>query len=247
MYRSVAKSILTTISKTNARFKSQERTIYSSIFNGILNQSAKKLASLKREKSEQFTQQATFSTSRSWNPFYARKTSYERILEVDGNKNCPDCSSTDVCYVSTLNGGVYCPVCAGIHRELGTHPDFVALNNEINVSIEDMQFYESMGNNYVNYVYEAALDVVGADKPTITSTRGEISNFIKQKYMECSFSVSRYDRPATENVLYFISNMKARGNLIPDLREKTNERVGSTYSDIMREAFDSPYVLQMAE
>lgn len=30
-------------------------------------------------------------------------------------------------------------------------------------------------------------------------------------------------------------------------REKTNERVGSTYKEIMDDAFASPYILQMAE
>ena len=47
--------------------------------------------------------------------------------------------SLDVYYVSTVNGGVYCPVCAGIHRELGTHPDFVTLNDDIHINNEDMQ------------------------------------------------------------------------------------------------------------
>ena len=47
--------------------------------------------------------------------------------------------SIDVCYISTINGGVYCPICAGIHRELGTHPDFVTLTNDIHIRHEDMQ------------------------------------------------------------------------------------------------------------
>jgi len=190
---------------------------------------------------------AYHNTSAFLNPFAEEVTDRDRILAVNGNITCSDCSSGDVHYVSSLNGGVYCPVCAGIHREIGIHPDFIVLKTDIEVSDEDMQFYESMGNHYVNNIYEASLDVVGANKPTVSSTRSEMSDFIREKYLKCSYSVSRHDRSATENVLHYVSNMKARGRDVPSLREKVIERAGATYAEIMDEAFESPYVLQVAE
>jgi len=228
------------------RTKSSQRFISSSTFTSIFQKTGSHLA-LNKEKQESKKSSITenFSTGRKWNPFYVRKSCYDRILAVEGNRHCPDCSSTDVHFISTINGGLYCPVCAGIHRELGTHPDFLPLSNDIKVSNEDMQFYESMGNYNVNNIYEAALDVTGTNKPTNTSSRCEISDYIQKKYLDCSFSISRHDRPSTENVLHFVSNMRLRGIQIPDLREKVNNRIGTTYNDVMNEAFTSPYLVQV--
>eukprot|EP00112_Aurelia_sp_Birch-Aquarium-sp1_P008059 Seg1882.11 transcript_id=Seg1882.11/GoldUCD/mRNA.D3Y31 product="Arf-GAP with coiled-coil ANK repeat and PH domain-containing protein 3" protein_id=Seg1882.11/GoldUCD/D3Y31 len=247
MYNGLRRSFIKEIREITTKIRNQQRSITSSTLTGIYTKTGNIIKNIKEERHFRINQKANFSTGKNWNPFYVKKSSTARILEVDGNSTCPDCSSSDVYYVSTVNGGVYCPVCAGIHRELGTHPDFVTLNDDIHVNNEDMQFYESMGNNYVNNVYEAALDVVGANKPTVSSSRDEIIDYIKKKYLECRFSVSRHDRSATENVLYFVSNMRVRGEDFPDLREKTNERAGYTYKEIMDEAFDSPYGLVMAE
>lgn len=208
----------------------------------IANQAQKKeiLLGLRKEALK-------YSTSKRWSPLYEKVTDGDRILSIEGNKCCSDCSNSDVQYVSILNGAVYCPVCTGIHRQLGVNPHFVSLKGEIHVSNEDMQFYESMGNDHVNNIYEASLDVVGAEKPTVSSTRTEVSNYIREKYQDCSYSISRHDRPATENVLHFVSNMKSRGRDVPDLREKVIEKAGATYGEMMSEAFDAPYVLHIAE
>jgi len=246
MYKRLASTFASGKSQTLSIFKKQARNIH-----GLISYKAATFCNSKvsQKKSSDnlssLVNSAQFSTGNSWNPFSEVVTTKDRILAVEGNVSCSDCSSGDVHYVSTLNGGVYCPVCAGIHREIGIHPDFISLKGDVEVSDEDMQFYESMGNNYVNNIYEASLDVVGADKPTVASTRTEISAYIKEKYLECGYSVSRHDRPATESVLNYVSNMKARGWNVPDLRQKVIERAGATYSEIMDEAFDSPYLLRV--
>ena len=65
------------------------------------------------------------------------------IIAANHNESFLSFYCVDVHFISTINGGLYCPICAGIHRELGIHPDFLALNNDIKFSNEDMQVINS--------------------------------------------------------------------------------------------------------
>eukprot|EP00756_Hemistasia_phaeocysticola_P062860 Hpha_TRINITY_DN6316_c0_g1::TRINITY_DN6316_c0_g1_i1::g.145523::m.145523/K12486/SMAP; stromal membrane-associated protein len=78
---------------------------------------------------------------------------FEKILHVDGNRECFDCTSRNPRWASASLGIFLCMRCAGKHRGLGTHISKVKSVNMDKWDQENVDFMSLMGNRRAEGVY----------------------------------------------------------------------------------------------
>lgn len=114
------------------------------------------------------------------------------ILKVPGNKQCADCSSTDVQWASINLGIVLCIECSGVHRGLGVHVSKVRSLTLDKWNKSTVEFMKSQGNTKSNVYYEARLgkgiQYSDIHKPSANAGKTERIQFIQLKYVTLAFT-----------------------------------------------------------
>jgi hypothetical protein len=113
------------------------------------------------------------------------------LLKVPGNKQCADCSSTDVQWASINLGIVLCIECSGVHRGLGVHVSKVRSLTLDKWNKSTVQFMQTQGNAKSNGYYECRLGKGShhdVHKPSANAGKLERMQFIQLKYVTLAFA-----------------------------------------------------------
>ncbi|CAH9052101.1 unnamed protein product [Cuscuta epithymum] len=88
----------------------------------------------------------------------------ETLRKVCGNDKCADCGTTEPDWASLNLGVLVCIECSGVHRNLGVHISKVrSLTLDVRVwEPSVLSLFESLGNAFVNSVWEESLQSRGA-------------------------------------------------------------------------------------
>ncbi len=106
------------------------------------------------------------------------------IKENQFNNKCADCDTKFARWASVNLGIFLCQNCAGIHRGLGTHISYVKSVNLDEWTIDMIENMKKNGNEKINKLYEANLNM---KKPDLNSDLDERRNFIEKKYRDKKF------------------------------------------------------------
>uniref|UniRef100_A0A672Y5J0 Arf-GAP with coiled-coil, ANK repeat and PH domain-containing protein n=1 Tax=Sphaeramia orbicularis TaxID=375764 RepID=A0A672Y5J0_9TELE len=109
-------------------------------------------------------------------------------LSVPGNHWCCDCGEEEPRWASVNLGVTMCIECSGIHRSLGVHVSKVRSLTLDSWDSEQMKLLCILGNDVINRIYEARCSEEGHVKPQPDSPRAQKEAWIKQKYVEKSFT-----------------------------------------------------------
>ncbi|RAL38692.1 hypothetical protein DM860_002670 [Cuscuta australis] len=88
----------------------------------------------------------------------------ETLRKVCGNEKCADCGATEPDWASLNLGVLVCIECSGVHRNLGVHISKVrSLTLDVRVwEPSVLALFESLGNAFVNSVWEESLQSRGS-------------------------------------------------------------------------------------
>lgn len=118
------------------------------------------------------------------------KEELSSMLKIPDNKFCADCGAAHPTWTSTNLGVFICISCSGIHRNMSTQYSFVKSTtlDSWTYALLD-RFKKCGGNKTVNGYYEAKLNK--SLKPTEHSSKYQLEQFIRQKYIDKKFYSSR--------------------------------------------------------
>jgi hypothetical protein len=114
------------------------------------------------------------------------EVSVKRIIAQPGNGICADCPAKDPRTAVTNLGILICDPCVNIHKTLG---EAISKTQPLddNLSLEQMRFLESLGNERANKYWEATL-VDPQVKPTNPSNSPALNTYIRNKYLGRRFA-----------------------------------------------------------
>jgi len=123
----------------------------------------------------------------------------EKLYAVGGNDKCADCNAQAPEWASLNIGVLICIECSGVHRNLGSH-----LSRVRSVLLDDwpnecVTVLESLGNTFVNNIYESNLS--GKIKPKPNASREERERWISFKYEKREFITPVVDRTTVKTKL----------------------------------------------
>ncbi|XP_076897543.1 ADP-ribosylation factor GTPase-activating protein AGD1-like [Bidens hawaiensis] len=91
----------------------------------------------------------------------------DALKKVPGNDKCADCGSPEPVWASLNLGVLICIECSGVHRNLGCHITKVR-SLELDVKVWEpsvISLFQSLGNVFVNSIWEKSLSVKGTHGP----------------------------------------------------------------------------------
>ncbi|XP_075058350.1 arf-GAP with coiled-coil, ANK repeat and PH domain-containing protein 2 isoform X3 [Mixophyes fleayi] len=115
------------------------------------------------------------------------ESALQRVQCIPGNTKCCDCGHPDPRWASINLGIILCIECSGIHRSLGVHFSKVRSLTLDTWEPELLKVMCELGNDVINSIYEARVDVAGVKKPQNGCQRQEREAYIKAKYVEKKF------------------------------------------------------------
>lgn len=121
-----------------------------------------------------------------------------QFLKIPGNNECCDCKNSEPRWASINLGITLCIACSGVHRSLGVHHSKVRSLTLDAWEPEIVKVMMELGNQIVNRVYEARVDVA-VQRATENCDDSVREAWIKAKYVEKRFVLSIMDYTATND------------------------------------------------